>query len=271
MVGACRWSRRCRRRRVPRPPRRGGTRGGIARSLTVLQALGEGIREAGGADRGRGAVDVVAGALPGGGLGGGVEQQPRGARIAVARLADGPRVDEPFAARDRAPPASSRPRSRRRARTPRATGRRSRRGRGCRRARRRSARGRARSSRSDRRRSRRRRRGTRPPPPGRRQCPPAPLERRADWRGCRRRSRPASIFTCTVRERWKQSAAVVAAIAVAEAAAMLLRPRTGLVDPAPVKAASYFSPAEIERARAFRRPQLALFGGMLTAQGAALA
>jgi STE24 endopeptidase len=73
-----------------------------------------------------------------------------------------------------------------------------------------------------------------------------------------------------VRERWKQSAAVLAAIAVAEAAALLLRPRTGLVDPAPVKAASYFSPAEIDRARAFRRPQLALFGGMLAAQGAVL-
>jgi STE24 endopeptidase len=73
-----------------------------------------------------------------------------------------------------------------------------------------------------------------------------------------------------MRERWKQSAAVVAAIAVAEAAAMLLRPRKGLVDPAPVKAASYFSPAEIDRARSFRRPQLALFGGMLAAQGAVL-
>jgi STE24 endopeptidase len=74
-----------------------------------------------------------------------------------------------------------------------------------------------------------------------------------------------------VRERWKQSAAVVAALAVAEAAAMLLRPRTGLVDPAPVKAAWYFSPAEIDRARSFRRPQLALFGAMLATQGAVLA
>jgi STE24 endopeptidase len=74
-----------------------------------------------------------------------------------------------------------------------------------------------------------------------------------------------------VRERWKQSAAVVAAIAVAEAAAKLLRPHTGLVDPAPVKAASYFSPAEIDRARSFRRPQVALFGGTLAAQGAVLA
>jgi STE24 endopeptidase len=85
-----------------------------------------------------------------------------------------------------------------------------------------------------------------------------------------------TIATCiylhrTVPERWKGPAAVVTAVAVAEAAAMLLRPRTGLADPAPVKAASYFSPAEIDRARAFRRPQLALFGGMLAVQGAVLA
>ena len=73
-----------------------------------------------------------------------------------------------------------------------------------------------------------------------------------------------------MRERWKQSAAVVAAIAVAEAAAMLLRPRTGLVDPAPVKAGWYFSPAEIDRARSYRRTQRALFAGMLAVQGAVL-
>jgi STE24 endopeptidase len=76
---------------------------------------------------------------------------------------------------------------------------------------------------------------------------------------------------CTVRERWKRPAAVMAAIAVAEAAALLLRPRTGLADPAPVKAASYFSPAELDRARRFTRPQLALFGGMLAVQGTVLA
>jgi len=85
-----------------------------------------------------------------------------------------------------------------------------------------------------------------------------------------------TIATCiylhrTVRERWKGSAAVVAAVAVAEAAALLLRPRTGLAAPAPVKAASYFSPAELDRARAFRRPQLALYGGMLAVQGGVLA
>ena len=73
-----------------------------------------------------------------------------------------------------------------------------------------------------------------------------------------------------MRERWKGPAAVVAAIAVAEAAAMLLRPRTGLADPAPVKAESYFSPAELDRARRFGRPQLALFGAILAVKGGVL-
>jgi STE24 endopeptidase len=70
--------------------------------------------------------------------------------------------------------------------------------------------------------------------------------------------------------RWKRPAAVVAAVAVAEAAALLLRPRGGPADPAPVNAESYFSAAEIDRAREFRRPQLGLFGGMLAVQGAVL-
>jgi STE24 endopeptidase len=84
-----------------------------------------------------------------------------------------------------------------------------------------------------------------------------------------------TIATCiylhrTVRMRWKRPTAVVAAVAVAEAAALLLRPRRGPADPAPVKAESYFSAAEIDRARAFRRPQLALFAGMMVVQGAVL-
>lgn len=62
----------------------------------------------------------------------------------------------------------------------------------------------------------------------------------------------------------------MAAVAVAEAAAWLLRPRTGLVEPAPVKAASYFSPAELDRARDFRGPQLALYGGALLVQAGVL-
>jgi STE24 endopeptidase len=52
---------------------------------------------------------------------------------------------------------------------------------------------------------------------------------------------------------------VVAAVAVAEAAVLLLRPRDGLIRPEPVSARSYFSAAQIDRARDFRRPQLALY------------
>jgi STE24 endopeptidase len=65
--------------------------------------------------------------------------------------------------------------------------------------------------------------------------------------------------------------AVVAALVVAEAAVLLLRPRDGVIDPAPVQLSSYFSTAEIERARDFRRPQLALFGGTLLVEVGLLA
>jgi Zn-dependent protease with chaperone function len=64
--------------------------------------------------------------------------------------------------------------------------------------------------------------------------------------------------------------AVVAALVVAEAAVLLLRPRDGVIDPAPVQLSSYFSAAEIDRARDFRRPQLALFGGTLLVEVALL-
>ncbi|MDX6690767.1 MAG: endopeptidase [Solirubrobacteraceae bacterium] len=58
---------------------------------------------------------------------------------------------------------------------------------------------------------------------------------------------------------------VVAAV-VAEVAVVLLRPRDGVIEPAPVQVQSYFSPSEIERARDFRRPQLALLGGALAVE-----
>jgi len=57
--------------------------------------------------------------------------------------------------------------------------------------------------------------------------------------------------------------AVVAAVVVAEAAVVAFWPRSGVIEPAPVEAASYFSAAELERARDFRRPQLALSLGVL--------
>src|SRR3954467_11507696 len=51
---------------------------------------------------------------------------------------------------------------------------------------------------------------------------------------------------------------VAAALAAAEAGGRLLRPREDPIEPAPVEASEYFSPDEIARARAFRRPQRAL-------------
>jgi STE24 endopeptidase len=61
------------------------------------------------------------------------------------------------------------------------------------------------------------------------------------------------------RARRRLSIALVAAVVVAEGAVLLLRPRTGVIDPAQVSATSYFSPRAIDRARDFRRPNLALF------------
>jgi STE24 endopeptidase len=61
--------------------------------------------------------------------------------------------------------------------------------------------------------------------------------------------------------------AVLAAVGAAEAAVLLLRPRDGVVPTTPVQARGYFSAAEIERSRAYRRPQrrLGLAAGALRA------
>src|SRR5947209_4709833 len=56
------------------------------------------------------------------------------------------------------------------------------------------------------------------------------------------------------------SVAVVGALAIAEGAVLALRPRGGLLDARAVPARDYFGAAELRRARAFRGPQLALFG-----------
>src|ERR671921_1558460 len=60
------------------------------------------------------------------------------------------------------------------------------------------------------------------------------------------------------RRRLTTFAVVAGALAAAEAGVRLLRPREDPPEPAPVDASDYFSPDEIERARAFRRPQRAL-------------
>jgi STE24 endopeptidase len=62
--------------------------------------------------------------------------------------------------------------------------------------------------------------------------------------------------------------AVVAAFVVAEAAVLLLRPRDGVIAPAPVHPGSYFTPTELDRARDYRHGQLALFGAGLAIEAA---
>jgi STE24 endopeptidase len=65
--------------------------------------------------------------------------------------------------------------------------------------------------------------------------------------------------------------AIVAAVVVAEAAVALMWPRHGVIDPAPVRAGSYFSGAELERGRAFRRPQIVLSLAVIAVEFAVLA
>jgi STE24 endopeptidase len=68
------------------------------------------------------------------------------------------------------------------------------------------------------------------------------------------------------RGRLRWGAAIVAAVVVAELAVVLLRPRSGVIEPAPVRTESYFSAQQLERAREYRRPQLALYGGVLAVE-----
>ncbi|MFN8173970.1 MAG: M48 family metalloprotease [Solirubrobacteraceae bacterium] len=72
------------------------------------------------------------------------------------------------------------------------------------------------------------------------------------------------------RSRWP--AAALATLVAAEAGARVLRPRPAEApEPAPVSARSYFTAAEIERARAHRRPQPALAAAQALAQAGLLA
>lgn len=60
------------------------------------------------------------------------------------------------------------------------------------------------------------------------------------------------------------------AVAAAQVAVLVLRPRHGLVAPLPVDAGDYFTPAQIERARGYRDPQVALYAASLALEAGAL-
>src|SRR5918911_1667735 len=59
-------------------------------------------------------------------------------------------------------------------------------------------------------------------------------------------------------------------VVAAGAATLVLRPRGGLIQPAPARAEAYFSPAELDRIHAYVGPQRALAIGGLVLSGAAL-
>src|SRR4051794_16689242 len=59
-------------------------------------------------------------------------------------------------------------------------------------------------------------------------------------------------------------------VAAAGAATLALRPRSGLIEPAPARAEAYFSAAELDRIHAYVGPQRALAIGGLVLTGAAL-
>src|SRR5450755_4381573 len=65
-------------------------------------------------------------------------------------------------------------------------------------------------------------------------------------------------------------AALAAAVALAEAAVVALRPRHGVIAAAPVEALAHFDAAHIARARRYGRGQLALGGAGAMAEGALL-
>src|SRR5918911_247613 len=60
-------------------------------------------------------------------------------------------------------------------------------------------------------------------------------------------------------------------VVAAGAATLVLRPRGGLIQPAPARATAYFSPAQLDRIHAYVGPQRALALGGLAVSGAALA
>lgn len=71
-------------------------------------------------------------------------------------------------------------------------------------------------------------------------------------------------------ERLRLPAAIVAAVLVAELAVLAFSPGDGVLSPVPVDAPSYFSAAELQQARDFRRPQLALLGATFLIEAAVL-
>src|SRR2546423_11107550 len=64
--------------------------------------------------------------------------------------------------------------------------------------------------------------------------------------------------------------AILGAAVAAGGATLLLRPRSGVIEPATASATDYFTAAELQRAHDFRAPQRALALGSVTLSGTVL-
>jgi STE24 endopeptidase len=70
--------------------------------------------------------------------------------------------------------------------------------------------------------------------------------------------------------RYRLSLALVATALAAGGATRLLRPRTGALQPATASASDYFTPAQLDRAHAYRAPQRAIMLASLIVEGSVL-
>src|SRR3954466_3867686 len=71
--------------------------------------------------------------------------------------------------------------------------------------------------------------------------------------------------------RYRLPLALVVAAMAAGGATLLLRPRTGVIAPAPASASDYFTPRQLEQARDYHATQRKILLGSLAVEGAALA
>src|SRR5689334_20490912 len=70
--------------------------------------------------------------------------------------------------------------------------------------------------------------------------------------------------------RYRLPLALLGAAIAAGGATVLLRPRSGVVSPAPASASDYFTPAQLDRAHDFRAPQRAILLVSSALEGAGL-
>ncbi len=85
-----------------------------------------------------------------------------------------------------------------------------------------------------------------------------------------RQAARGAVRRATANGRWPWPAALAGVLVSARAAQLLLRPRSGLIDPDPVRSEELFDPGEVARARAYRRRQMLVGAASGAVQAGAL-